>query len=69
MDYTNLSVEEARTMCSHFIGWANGWATTPPELADAKKKGYSFYSEYTSRGETTIYCPEGNFYYKYDSSD
>lgn len=51
------------------LGWANGWKETPPEVLEAREKGYPITETYT-RGNTTRYdCEELCFCYFVDSSD
>ena len=51
------------------LGWANGWKETPPEVLEAREKGYPITETYT-RGNTTRYdCEELCFCYFVDSRD
>jgi hypothetical protein len=74
MDYNNLTLNEIHTLIRenkmNLLGYANGWSTTPPEVINANKNKYKYYSERGSYNcETIYYCPEGGFYYYVDSSD
>ena len=74
MDYNNLTLNEIHALIRenkmNLLGYANGWSTTPPEVVNANKNKYKYYSERGSYNcETIYYCPEGGFYYYVDSSD
>lgn len=51
------------------LGWANGWSTIPPEVLEAREKGYKINEETVGRCLHQYTCPEGGWYYMEDSSD
>lgn len=70
VDPTKVTEQDLLQMNLQCLGYINGWYDNPPELFEkAKGKNYKYYSFYTGRCETTVYCPEGGFYYLVDSSD
>jgi hypothetical protein len=51
------------------LGWANGWVTPPPELAESREAGHKIVCDYSERGMTIVNCPDGGWFYKIDSGD
>ena len=52
-----------------FLGWANGWKETPPEVLEAREKGYPIVEVYSRNCTQRYECKELDFYYLTDSSD
>ena len=51
------------------LGWANGWVTDPPELAESREAGHKIVCDYSERGMTIVNCPDGGWFYRVDSGD
>ena len=51
------------------FGWANGWSSTPEEIAQAEKEGYTFKEMSIGRCMTMYVCEELGITYRVDSSD
>lgn len=66
-----MALDEKVKKCPmEYLGYINDFYRNPPQkYKESEGKGYKYYFEKSGRCETTIYCPEGGFYYKEDSSD
>lgn len=52
-----------------YLGYANGWTTTPSLVKEAKANGYVLVSQNIGHCLTRYICTELDFYYDVDSSD
>jgi hypothetical protein len=54
-----------------YLGWMNGWTSTPPEYTKCQKLGHIMHDiSYSNRGSHhTKHCEICKIYCNYDSSD